>query len=130
MAEKKPLPIERRKYFRIVESCLMTFITGKGLAGEGEVVDISVRGMAFLSETALTVGEKLRTVFILSNGISLDLKGIVRHRRGRTHRAAYGLEFSIRDHRDLKEHMKINDFIAKARAEQDRLLKDKLLKKK
>lgn len=132
MAEKKFAgftPSERRKYIRIVETCEISFINSKGETGEGELLDLSLRGLRFISEFYLNSGEKVRIVFILSNGISLDLSGIIRHRQGKPHKWVYGMEFSIRDYRDLKEHIKLNGYIVKMKAEQDRFMKEQFLKK-
>ena len=49
---------------------------------------------------------------------------------GRAKKMIYGVEFFIQDYRDLKEHLKLNDYIMRIRAEQDRLLREKLLKRK
>ncbi len=124
------MSLEKRRFIRIVEGSPLTFVAAKGLSGEGELLDISLRGMRFVSESMLTTGEKIRTVFILTNGISLDLTGVVRHVQGKGRKHLYGVEFSIHDQRDLKEHIKLNDYIVRARAEQDRILQKELLKKK
>lgn len=123
-------PVERRRFIRIIESCPLTFMISHGESGEGELLDLSLRGMRFQSDAVLSHGEKIRTVFILSNGISLDLSGIVRHRQGKVRKWIYGVEFSIHDYRDLKEHMKLNSYIIRARAEQDRIVKKELLKRR
>lgn len=123
-------PIERRRFIRIVEGSPLTFVTSKGISGEGELIDISLRGMRFQSESILPAGEKIRSVFILTNGISLDLTGIIRHKVGKHKKSIYGVEFSIHDYQDLKEHLKLNGYIVRVRAEQDRLLKKELLKKR
>lgn len=123
-------PLERRKFIRVMEGSPLTFVTSRGKSGEGELMDISLRGMRFVSEQNLTVGEKIRTVFILTNGISLDLSGVVRHRQGKAQRWIYGVEFSIQDYKDLKEHIKLNDYIIRTRAEQDRILRREILKRR
>jgi len=123
-------PVERRRFIRIIEMCPLMFITPKGANGEGELVDLSLRGIRFTSGEILLVGERVRTVFILSNGISLDLTGLVRHKKGGARKWIYGLEFSIRDHRDLKEHIKLNNYILRVHAEQDNLLREKLSRNK
>lgn len=122
--------MERRRFIRVIEGCPLTFVSSKAKSGEGELMDISLRGMRFVTDTLLAIGEKIRFVFILSSGISLDLTGIVRHRQGKTRKFIYGVEFSIHDYRDLKEHLKLNDFILHTRAEQDRILQRELLKRK
>lgn len=122
--------MERRRFIRVLEKCLISFISLKGASGEGELIDLSLRGMSFVSESQLGVREKMRVVFILANGISLDLSGVICHRQGKKNKWIYGMEFSIRDYRDLKEHLKLKSYIAHAHAEQDRLLRKEILKNK
>ena len=122
--------MERRRFIRVIEGCPMTFVASDGVTGEGELFDISLRGLRFLSGLTLLNGEKIRAIFILSNGISLDLAGVIRHSHHRRKKKwIYGVEFFIRDYRDLKEHLKLNDYIMRARAEQDRMLARRLLKR-
>ncbi len=136
MSEKKELQgdqlsgIERRRFIRVLERCSISFISLKGMSGEGELVDLALRGMSLVTDVRLDVGEKIRAVFILSNGISLDLNGIIRHRQGQKGKWIYGIEFSIRDYRDLKEHLKLKNYIVHSRAKQDRFLKKEVLKRK
>ena len=135
MTEKKDFTssfssLERRKFIRIIQGCPLTFVVAKGGSGEGELLDISLRGMRFTTEKSLSRGEKIRSVFILENGISLDLSGVIQHKQGKTPKWIYGVEFSIHDYRDLKEHIKLNDYIIRMRAEQDRILRRELLKRK
>ena len=119
--------MERRRFIRIVEGRPITFVSNKGSSGEGELLDLSLRGMRFISDAPISVGEKVRTVFLLSNGISLDLSGLIRHRQGKPRKWIYGMEFSIQDHADLKEHIKLNNYIIRARAQQDKILQRELL---
>ena len=122
--------MERRRFIRVVEGRPLTFVSTKGSNGEGELLNISLRGMRFISETQLQTGEKIRTLFLLGNGIALDLNGMIRHRKGKPRKWIYGTEFSISDYHDLKEHMKLNQYIISARARQDRLLQTELLGRK
>ena len=52
---------ERRRFIRIVESCPLTFVTPKGESGEGNLLDLSLRGMRFSSDSLLSVDEKIRS---------------------------------------------------------------------
>lgn len=121
--------LERRRFIRILERCPLTFVSKKG-NGEGELIDLSLRGMRFVSDSDLAVGGKIRSIFTLSNGISLDLTGIIRHRQGKTRKWIYGVTFSIQDYCDLKEHLKLNDYILQARVKQDCILQKELLRRK
>ena len=137
MSEKKGKPkgsrgpIERRKFIRIVEGCAVTFAARDEAKGEGTLFDLSLRGLRFLSATPLLNGEKIRVAFTLSNGISMDLAGVIRHTHQRKMKKwIYGIEFFIREYRDLKEHIKLNGYILRARAEQDQMLQEEVLKRK
>jgi len=106
----------------------MRFVSSKGEKGEGVVIDLSLRGVRFLSGSVLHTGDKIRTAFQPGKEITLDLAGIIRHtHRKSAKRWIYGVEFFIQDYRDLKEHLKLNSYIIRARAEQDHLLQKKLM---
>jgi hypothetical protein len=129
-SSKSGSAIERRKFVRVLEKCSVSFVSVKGSTGEGELIDVALRGMSFLSENHLSKGEKIRVIFMLGNGISLDLSGIVRHANPAKGKTIYGMEFSIRDYRDLKEHLKLKSYIAHVHVKQDQFLKKEVLKKK
>ena len=123
--------MERRRFIRIIEGSPVSFLTSDGVRGEGKLVDLSLRGMRFNSRTEIPDACRVRSIFLLENGLSMDLAGVVRHAsRASARRWVYGVEFFIQDYRDLKEHLKLNDYIMRIRAEQDRLLREKLLKRK
>ena len=94
-------------------------------------MDLSVRGLRFVSASALKKGQKIQAIFNLGEEIRMDLAAVVRHgHKWREREWIYGIEFFIRDFKDLREHLKLEHFIAQTRARQDQILREHLEKEK
>ena len=94
-------------------------------------MDLSLRGLRFTSQATLENGQKIQANFSLGDAIRMNLAAVIRHgRRWKENEWIYGMEFFIRDFQDLKEHLKLNRFIAKTRAKQDLVLRRQLSKEK
>ncbi len=123
--------LERRRYIRVVETSSVTFTHGKNVSGQGRLMDLSLRGLRFTSKALLKSGQKIQASFDLGRSIQMDLAAVVRHgHKWKDEEWIYGIEFFIRDFKDLKEHLKLHEFIAEARARQDEMLRRQISKEK
>lgn len=122
---------ERRKYIRVAAHSPFSFTRERKVPGTGQVLDLSLRGLRFASEVALEKGEKIQARFELSKAIRLDLAAVVRHgHRWKAGAFIYGIEFFIRGFQDLKEHIRLNEYILEARSNQDRIVHAQISKEK
>lgn len=124
-----PPPHERRRFIRVLVDSPMTFALPKGVLGVGEMITLSLGGLSFLAQEAIAAGSPIRMSFSVGKNMTFELGGQVRHASGKGSWRYYGVKFSVPDHRELKEHEKLNEFIVAARREQDSRFRDQFRKK-
>jgi c-di-GMP-binding flagellar brake protein YcgR len=116
---------ERRKHIRVfLSGGQVRIISGPILALLGRMLDISIGGMKFQSETELVANEVLSLEILLPDGQKFTCSGMIIHTQ---HTAAgeliYGLRFV-----NLSNTAKsmLGEFVMKARAEQDGIIRREL----
>ncbi len=122
--------LERRRYIRVMESGPVLISRLGKESGEGQILDLSLRGLRMVSEQPFRRGEKLEMSFKLKPDLDMSLVAVIRHSYPWKGETIYGLEFFIRDLSDLREHMKLNAFIMTERARQDKMLRQQIQKEK
>ena len=123
-------PLERRRFIRVLVNAPLSFAAPGGLLGVGEMRTLSIRGLSFVAGEVIKTGSPIRVSFSVGKNMIFELAGTVRHRLGRGSWKHYGVFFSVRDYRDLKEHGRLNEFIMSAKREQDALAESRLRKRR
>lgn len=112
---------ERRQYIRVFTSFLSRIRSDRGDVGEGQVVDLSLGGLRFVSNTDFSPKDNIRVDFHLPNGIACSLIGkIVAVTEGSPR--VYGIKFSTLDP-IIRQNM--GEFIMTTKYSQDDWLKSR-----
>jgi len=112
-------PLERRRFIRVLVESPVSFAAPDGTLGVGEMVNLSIRGLSFVAKERIEVSSSLRLSFSVGREMTFELGGKVRHCIGKSVWKYYGVQFSIMDYKELKQHIQLNDFIMLARRRQD-----------
>lgn len=118
---------ERRKHIRIfLPNGQVRLVSGPLLALVGKVVNISVGGIKFISESDFNVGDTIDLEISLPNGIkfrSVCRVVYVEPVEGSEKQVVCGAQFTGLN---VKQQLDLGEFILRMRAEQDKMLKEEL----
>jgi hypothetical protein len=118
---------ERRKHIRIfLPNGQVRLVSGPLLALVGKVVNISVGGIKFISESDFKVGDIIDLEISLPNGIKFKSACrivYVEALGNNENQMVCGAQFADLN---VKQQLDLGEFILKVRAEQDKILKDEL----
>ena len=113
---------ERRKHVRIfLPGGQVRISSGELMVLVGKVVNISVGGIQFFCNFGLNIGDEIDLELTLPTGVKYRCSARIVHSEksgSRDHQVAYGSQFL---NLGVREQQELGDYIAKKRAEPDKM---------